>query len=398
MKIVVNDHSGHAFTFELSRRFVQSGHEVLHAYSVSFQSPKGNFEDLPVSGSGLTVLPITIKGKFDKYSLLKRRKQEIEYAQQLVTKLDAFQPDVVISSTTPLFVQQHLQGYCIRNGIKFVYWCQDIYSVAIRQIARQRLGFIGFPLWYYFKNLEAGLLRKSSHVISITPGFNDLFEKWKIPLQQVTCIPNWAPLREIMPGSKKNKWATSHQVADKTCIVYSGTLGLKHNPSILSAAAGYFREHKEVVFIVISEGLGADFLQKEKEKQQLDNLLLLPFQHFRDMSQVLGTADILLAILENDAGAYSVPSKILAYLCAEKPIVLAMPPDNLSASIVLDNKAGYCIAPDNQQDFFLQIEKLITDPVLRREMGHNGRAYAEKNFDIEHIENKFMQVFKTILS
>jgi glycosyltransferase involved in cell wall biosynthesis len=398
MKIVVNDHSGHAFTLQLSKQFVQSGHEVLHAYSVSFQSPKGNFEDLPVSGSGLTVLPITIKGEFDKYSLLKRRKQEIEYARQLTTQLDTFQPNVVLSGTTPLFVQQYLQEYCIRKGIKFVYWCQDIYTIAIRQIARQKLGFMGFPLWYYFKKLEAGLLRKSSHVISITPGFNDLFQKWNIHPQRVTCIPNWAPLQEIIPSSKKNEWSNRHQVADKTCVVYSGTLGLKHNPSILSAAAGYFRKHREVVFIIVSEGLGATFLQKEKEKQQLDNLLLLPFQEFRDMSQVLGTADILLAILENDAGAYSVPSKVLSYLCAEKPIVLAMPPNNLSASIVLDNKAGYCIAPDNLQGFFRQIETLITDPVLRKEMGRNGRAYAEKNFDIEHIENKFMQVFKTILN
>jgi len=398
MKIVVNDHSGHAFTLQLSKQFVQSGHEVLHAYSVSFQSPKGNFEDLPAAGSGLTVLPITIKGEFEKYSLLKRRKQEIEYAQQLITQLDAFQPNVVVSSTTPLFVQERLQKYCVSKGIKFVYWCQDIYAIAIRQIARKKLGFMGFPLWYYFKQLEAGLLRKSSHVISITPGFNDLFQKWKIRPQQVTCIPNWAPLQEITPESKENEWAKRHRVADKTCIVYSGTLGLKHNPSILSAAAKHFSKHKEVVFIVISEGLGATFLQKEKEKQQLDNLLLLPFQHFRDMSQVLGTADILLAILESDAGAYSVPSKVLAYLCAEKPIVLSMPTDNLSASIVQDNNAGYCIAPDNLEGFFAQIEKLVTDPVLRREMGRNGRAYAEKNFDTAYIESQFMEVFNTILN
>lgn len=396
MKIVVNDHSGHAFTLQLSKQFVQSGHEVLHAYSVSFQSPKGNFEDLPLSKSGLTVLPITITGDFDKYSLLKRRKQEIEYAQQLVTKLESFKPDVVLSGTTPLFVQQHLQQYCIRKGIKFVYWCQDIYTVAIRQIARKRLGFIGFPIWYYFKKLEAGLMRKSSHVISITPGFNELFQEWKINPQHVTCIPNWAPIQELTPTGKKNEWAKRHQVTDKTCIVYSGTLGLKHNPSILSAAAEYFRNHKEVVFIIISEGLGASFLQKEKEKLQLDNLLLIPFQDFREMSQVFGTADILLAILENDAGAYSVPSKVLAYLCAEKPIVLAMPPHNLSASIVLDNHAGYCIAPDNLQGIFGQIEKLVTDPALRKEMGRNGRAYAEKNFDITHIENQFIKVFNTI--
>ncbi|WP_436486906.1 glycosyltransferase family 4 protein [Chitinophaga sp. ARDCPP14] len=398
MKIVVNDHSGHAFTLQLSRQFAESGHEVLHAYSVSFQSPKGNFEDLPLSGSGLTVLPIMIKGKFDKYSLLKRRKQEIEYARQLTNKLDTFRPNVVLSGTTPLFVQQHVQQYCLQKGIKFVYWCQDIYTIAIRQIARQKLGMISFPIWYYFKSLETKLLKRSAHVISITQDFNDLFDKWKLHPEQVTCIPNWAPLREITLTGKNNDWAQRHNVADKTCIVYSGTLGLKHNPAMLSAAAAYFRTHKDVVFIVISEGLGAAFLQKEKEERQLDNLLLLPFQDFRDMSQVLGAADILLAILENDAGAYSVPSKVLTYLCAKKPIVLAMPPDNLSAAIVLDNKAGYCISPDNQQGFCQHIEKLLRDTTLRQEMGHNGRAYAEKHFDIKHIENKFLQVFNTILN
>ncbi|MGO4293674.1 glycosyltransferase family 4 protein [Chitinophaga sp. RAB17] len=396
MKIVVNDHSGHAFTLQLSRQFVQSGHEVLHAYSVSFQSPKGNFEDLPVDGNRLTVLPIMIKGKFDKYSLLKRRKQEIEYARQLIDKMEAFKPNVVLSGTTPLFVQQHVQRYCISKGIKFVYWCQDIYAVAIRQIARRRLGFFSFPIWYYFKRLEINLLKKSSHVISITQDFNHLFRKWKIHPNLVTCIPNWAPIREITLMDKNNQWARQHQVMDKTCIIYSGTLGLKHNPAMLSAAAAYFSKHKDVVFIVISEGLGAAFLQKEKEQQQLDNLLLLPFQHFRDMSQVLGAADILLGILENDAGIYSVPSKVLTYLCAQKPIVLAIPPSNLSAAIVLENKAGYCTAPDDHQGFCHHIEKLVADASLRKEMGYNGRSYAEKHFDIHHIENKFLQVFEAI--
>jgi colanic acid biosynthesis glycosyl transferase WcaI len=396
MKIVVNDHSGHAFTLQLSRQFVQSGHEVLHAYSASFQSPKGNFDDLPVSGSRLTVMPILIRGTFAKYSLLKRRKQEIEYARQLVSKLEIFKPQVVLSGTTPLFVQQHVQKYCLSKGIKFVYWCQDIYTVAIRQIARQRLGFLGFPIWYYFKKLEANLLKKSSHIISITDDFNTIFRQWDIQPRRVTCIPNWAPVREILLMGKNNQWAQQHRITDKTCVIYSGTLGLKHNPSLLSTAAAHFRKHPEVVFIVISEGLGAEFLEKEKEKLQLDNLLLLPFQHFKDMSQVLGTADILLAILENDAGTYSVPSKVLTYLCAQKPIVLAMPLSNLSASIVLENKAGYCISPDDQQGFCDHIEKLVTDASLRKEMGHNGRLYAEKNFDIQHIENKFLQVFDAI--
>lgn len=395
MKIVINDHSGHAFPLQLSRQFAGRGHQVLHAYSTSFQSPKGDFGAAAMDN--LTVLPITIRGVFAKYSLLKRRKQEIEYASHLIRHLQTFQPDVILSGTTPLFVQQYVQKYCRQQRIPFIYWCQDIYTVAIKQIASRKLGALGFPIWYYFKKLESGLLRKSHHVVSITRDFNSIFRQWEVHPDKVTCIPNWAPIAEIELMDKNNNWAIKHGLTDKICLVYSGTLGLKHNPSILAAAARYFHGHEKVVFVVISEGLGAEYLRKEKQQQQLDNLLLLPFQDFKQMSQVLGTADVLLAILEKEAGIYSVPSKVLTYLCAQKPIVAAMPLTNLSAGLVQDNHVGYCVSSDDEAGFCRQLEVLVNDRLLREELGRNGRAYAEKTFDIHRIGSEFLKVFNAIV-
>lgn len=397
MRIVLNDHSGHAFPLQLSRHLAQNGFEVLHAYSTSFQSPKGNFEEPDSGYTRLRILPIAVRGQFKKYSLLKRRRQEIEYARQLTVVLDDFKPDVVLSGTTPLFVQEYVQGYCVQRGIKFIYWCQDIYTVAIRQIARQRLGVFGWPIWAYFRWLERRLLQKSDHIVSITEDFNTIFQEWEVDLSKVTCIPNWAPITEISLLEKDNQWARSHQLTDKICVVYSGTLGLKHNPSIIASAAEYFRQREDVQFIVISEGLGASYLTAEKEKRQLDNLQILPFQDFRHMSQVLATADILMAILEKDAGTYSVPSKVLTYLCAQKPIVLAMPPANLSASIVQRNNAGYCVPPDDATAFCKHIERLLADAPLRQVLGKNGRAYAETHFNISRIQDRFLHVFKKAL-
>ncbi|HVI44784.1 MAG TPA: glycosyltransferase family 4 protein [Chitinophaga sp.] len=394
MRIVLNDHSGHAFTLELSRQLAASGHEVLHAYSTSFQSPKGNFNISP-SGN-LTIFPITHKKAFAKYSLIKRRKQEIEYASRLVERLNTFKPQVILSGTTPLFVQEHLLRYCRRQGIKFVYWCQDIYTVAIRQIAQQKLGMLGFPLWQYFQYLETKLLKASTHIVSITEDFNNIFSEWRINPGKVTCIPNWAPISEIYLSAKDNNWARQHNLVDKICIVYSGTLGLKHNPSIISAAAEHFRDDDRIMFIVISEGLGAQFLEKERERLGLNNMLLLPFQDFSQISDVLGTADILLAILEDDAGIYSVPSKVLTYLCACKPILLAMPQHNLSARIVQQHKAGFCVLPGQVELLCKHIAQLVADHELRKELGKNGRLYAEDHFNIRQIEEKFTKLFHTI--
>lgn len=393
MRVVVNDHSGHAFPIQLSRQLAAEGHEVLHAYSTTFQSPKGDLDRLASDPPGLAIFPITTREPFAKYSLIKRRRQEIEYARCLVDRMKSFQPDVILSGTTPLFVQQHVQAYTRKSDIKFVYWCQDIYTIAIADIIRKRIGWPGMPLGHYFRRLESDLLRKSTHVISITEDFSSILKEWRVDPARVTCIPNWAPMERLRPVEKRNPWSLRHGLADKICVTYSGTLGLKHNPDMLLAAAKYFQPRPDVVLLVISEGLGADFLQREKEHQGLDNLLLLPFQDFEVMDQVLGASDVLLGILEKQAGLFSVPSKVLTYLCAGKPIVLAVPPDNLSARIIRENEAGFCVDPGDSPAFCNCIRELIEQPSLRGKVSRNARAYAEKHFRIQDISRRFMHVF-----
>jgi len=395
MRIVVNDHSGHAFPIQLSRQLATDGHEVLHAYSTRFQSPKGDLDIRPTDPPGLTISPITIRLPFVKYSLLRRRKQEIEYARHLIGKMRTFRPDVILSGTTPLFVQQYVQAYTRRAGIKFIYWCQDIYTIAIADILRRRVGWLGLPISGYFRRLEARLLRDSTHVITITEDFCPIFREWHVPPDKVTCIPNWAPVDHVRPAPKINTWSEQHQLTNKICLTYSGTLGLKHNPGMLLAVARDFRDRSDIVILVISEGLGADFLKKEQQRLGLDNLQILPFQDFRVMEQVLGASDVLLGILEQEAGLFSVPSKVLTYLCAGKPIVLAVPRENLSARIIRDNKAGFCVDPSDTREFCDRIRELIEQPLLRSQASRNARAYAETHFRIRDISQRFMNVFNS---
>ena len=62
-----------------------------------------------------------------------------------------------------------------------------------------------------------------------------------------------------------------------------------------------------------------------------------PFDAYPD---VLATADVLIAFVEVDAGAFSLPSKVLSYLCAERAIVLSVPKKNLASRIVVKSGAG----------------------------------------------------------
>jgi colanic acid biosynthesis glycosyl transferase WcaI len=310
--------------------------------------------------------------------------------------IEKFKPQVLINSNTPLFAQKIIQNHCLEHNIKFIYWCQDIYSIAMEKILIKKVGYIGKLIGSYFKNLEKKQLQKSDYIINITEDFNIIFKKWKIQNNHFSVITNWAPIVEIPLTKKENEWSLNKLYHDTVNIIYSGTLGLKHNPELLLNLALELKNNKKIKVIVISEGLGADFLKEKKIAYNLDNLELLPFQNFKDMPKILGSADILLGILEPEAGIFSVPSKVLTYLCAGRPVVLSVPLENLSSKIITESGSGISVIPNDQNQFNQAISKILKNQDLKKEMGLNARKFAELNFDIRLITDKFEKIILNV--
>jgi hypothetical protein len=110
------------------------------------------------------------------------------------------------------------------------------------------------------------------------------------------------------------------------------------------------------------------------------------------MPEVLATGDVLVGVLEEEAGVFSVPSKILTYLCAERPILLAAPSVNLATRLVARERVGMTCAPTDVAAFLDAADHLRTQIGLGGVMGRRGRGYAEKTFQIDTITDRFEQV------
>ena len=164
---------------------------------------------------------------------------------------------------------------------------------------------------------------------------------------------------------------------------------MKHNPNLLLGVAERFKDRDDVRVVVISEGMGSDWLKEQKERKGLSNLILLDYQPFDKLPQVLASGDILTGVLEEDAGVFSVPSKVLTYLCAQKPILLAVPEVNLAARIIREEEAGLTVGPADEEGFWAAAETLYNDSERAKSMATKARAYAEKTFDVKLIGNRF---------
>lgn len=392
MRILVHDYPGQPFQPQLSRYLARLGHEVLHVFFQSFQSPRGTFARRPDDPPGFKARGITIDEPFAKYSFLKRVFQERAYGHRLVEAIDAFRPDVALAGNAPLDIQAISFDYCRRQKIPFVYWHQDIYSLAIDRILRRKLPVIGALIGARYIALEKRLLRESDHIVTITEDFLPILTAWGVPREHVTVIENWAPREELPARSRANAWAVEHGLADKLVFLYSGTLGLKHNPDLLLQLARHYRDRPDVRVVVNSEGLGADWLRDNG--RGLDNLILLPFQPFERMPDVIATGDVLISILEPEAGIFSVPSKVLTYHCAGRPILAAIPPENLAARTIVRNRSGLVVAPGDTDGFIKAADRLAGDAALRAELGHNALDYANKTFDIEVVGARFAAILE----
>ncbi|MDD4275140.1 MAG: glycosyltransferase family 4 protein [Desulfobacter postgatei] len=398
MRILVHDYSGHPFQVQLSRELAKRKHEVLHLYSGSFQTPHGNLSKNESDPDNFRCQAIDLKEVFEKYSFLKRRSQEIKYGKLLIIEAENFVPDVVISSNTPLDPQDVFQKYCLQKNITFIFWLQDMYGVAIKKLLTQKLGILGKLIGGYYQRKEVRLLNRSNAIVAITKDFRPLLEGVGISPHKIYVINNWAPIEEVQLYGKDNPWSRKFKLHDKYCVLYAGTLGMKHNPQLLLDVAIHCQPFDDYRVIVISEGPGADFLKKKKEDLGLQNFLIMDFQPFEELSYVLASGDILLTILEKDAGIYCVPSKVLTYLCAKRPLVLAVPAENLAARIVSENAAGFVASPDDPAGFIQGIEELFQDKKLRQSMAENGRRYAKSNFNITSITDKFERIIFSAIS
>jgi glycosyltransferase involved in cell wall biosynthesis len=376
MRILVHDYLAYPFVVELGGELARRGHEVHLLHGGGVRASRG-----AIGGAmdGLTITPVELHEPLRTRAGLGRLRQERRYGQALARQIEEIRPDVVLSVPSSLDGQKAALAAARSVGAGFVFWLQDIYSEAIGRLLARRIPGGGRLAAWRFAGLEGRLLREADAVVAISDDFRGHLERWGVEEARVHVQPNWAPLDAVRPGSKDNAWAREQGLDRGSVVLYAGTLGRKHDPGLLQLLAA---ELPDVTVVVVAEGAGVERLRASA------NLRLLPLQPAERLSEVLATADVLVALLEPDAGIFSVPSKVLTYLTAGRPILAAVPAANQAARAIGDANAGRVVEPGDPDDFVKAARELLASTGL----GEAGRAYAERAFAIGPIADRFESV------
>jgi colanic acid biosynthesis glycosyl transferase WcaI len=388
MQLLVHDFAGHPFAAQLSRRLA-ARNPVCHAYCGGVTTGRGALQWTEGDPGLLRFIDVS-NGPFERYAPIGRLKSEIAYGRRAADLVREVRPDVLLSANCPLIALEQVWRAAEQVGARKVYWLQDFLGRGTRSVLQDKHWLLGRTAGAGWERLEARLLRRADHIIAITDDFVPALQARGVSTP-VTVIANWTPLDEVPQRPKRTDWSEAAGWAERPVALYAGTLGHKHDPEHLVAAAREVAAMGGAV-AVATEGLGRDYLEQRCRELDLDNLWLHDFVPWHDVPDMLGAADVLLVLLEREAGGFSVPSKVLTYLAAGRPIVGAMPEENLAAKTIEGAGAGSVVTPGDHHGFAATVGSLLADHEQARRMGAAGRSYAEKWFDIDAIAERFEAV------
>jgi glycosyltransferase involved in cell wall biosynthesis len=366
----------------------------VHSTCVAYVSGKGNLA--AGASDGLRFVTIGERTVLRKDAYVHRLFQETRLGCELARQLRRERPDVALLGNLPIpaLAVAALTARALR--LPWVLWHQDITAVALRSFAAAGVSKLMGIAARVFERAERWAARRASAIVVIADSFVRIHREWGTAAK-VTVIPNWAPLDEIRPVARDNAWAAEHGLTGVRTLLYSGTLGLKHNPALLVRLVERLRAQGEQVrLVVVNDGPAVPVIKEAAAARGVE-LTLLPFQPYERLPEVLGAGDVLVVLLAADAGEFSVPSKTLSYLCAGRPVLGLMPADNLAATLL--RQAGSAVFPPEESslaDAATWVREVLNDPARAESLGKESRALAEREFALEDCASQFENILRTV--
>jgi glycosyltransferase involved in cell wall biosynthesis len=389
---ILIDYGCHSFSHRLATYLSERGHAMRYFANASLESPNLSSLASWQQAHPLVVRPILSSKPYGKLSFRRRLSGELAWAGECIRALEEETPSAVIVSCAPITVVTRIQNWARRKNIPFIYWLQDLQGHAIHGLLGRKVGLPGRVLGSFAYIWEQQLLDRSSMVITIAAGHEKELPPAVLATGRYALLENWANIEEFPVFPVDNDWSASQGLNRTQNIVYSGTLGLKHDLGVFTSLASAFRQRPDVRIVVVSSGQAAKTLRQTAMAQQLHNLIVLPFQPASDVPKVLASAAVLIAPLDRSAGGFCVPSKVLSYLCAGRPTVIAISPGNPAAAMLRGSSSGTIVEPGNNQQFVAAVAAYLDNPQDRLLAGRSARSHAEATFGMQQIVSKFLRI------
>lgn len=305
-------------------------------------------------------------------------------------------PDVVLGMSPPIFLGDAAWTVARRWGVPFVFNVQDIFpDVAIELGALNNSKVV-----HWAKKHERSLYRRADAVTVLSEDQAENVRAKTDRPDKVHIIQNFVDLGRVQVVDRRRgpetDYRRTHDLSDKTVVMYSGNVGLSQSFDLIRAAADAYADRPEVRFVI--NGEGAARTEVDAWASQRPNVLVTNFAPREAVSDVLGSADLHLILLKTGLSRSSTPSKLYGILAAGRPLLASIDEGSEVANIVAEAGAGRSVPPDRIPEFLDALAQLLSEPDELHNMGIRARAFVERCMTPEAQAEAYEQLFVNLLA
>lgn len=288
--------------------------------------------------------------------------------------------DAIYSNTWPLFATGLVAAIARMRNIPLVITVQDLYPESLSSQGRLPAGSLLIRLLF---RLDKWIAHTARFILLMGErSAKEYVASRSVRSEKVRVIPNWTNLELDSSPETVIQFRQRKTIPDSVfLLVYCGNVGVAAGVERVISALGTLPAETNVGILVAGEGSRLSECERLARKLPPGRVWFHhPFPD-SDTSAVLGSADVCVLPTSGEQSAASVPSKLIAYMLAGKPVIAMALAGSDTAAVMQASGCGWLVPPNSEEEF---IRVLGTVRELPREelraRGEAGRAYALKHF------------------
>lgn len=259
-------------------------------------------------------------------------------------------------------------------------------------------GFVRGPAARLARAYEAAMYRRSAGLVTVTDWLVDYLGQRGVPEHRILLAPNgvdcerFVPAEDVRRAKQRLGWDP-----DKWICLYAGTHGHVHGIEQIVRAAARLRDHHDIEFVFVGEGVAKKGAQSLARQLALTNIRFLPAVPLEELPRYIQAADVGLSTLVNKPMAAGIKLvKAFTYMACAIPQVASDIGEN--GELIRQSGAGICVPPEDDAAIADALLKLRGDAAAAAEYGRRGREYVVCHYNRRTIAQRVLEFLQQCAS
>jgi glycosyltransferase involved in cell wall biosynthesis len=284
---------------------------------------------------------------------------------------------VVLLTNPPMFAALGLLLRRLRRE-RFIYVVMDLYPDIATNSGLMREDSL---LAHCMRWLTRRTVRSADRVVVLGSCMEARILAYGGDAERIAVIRNWADDEAIRPvAAKGNPFRVEQGWDGRFVVMYSGNMGVAHRFDDILEVARRRRDDPRLVFAFIGDGVRRKEIGAFRDRHELDNIRLLPYQSADRLALSLGAGDVHFVSLRKGFEGLVVPSKTYGIMAAARPILYQGGQSGDIAKMIVEHEIGEVVAEGDADGLEEAILTLLNDPERTARVGRRAREVLQRDY------------------